>query len=196
MRNKYTFSEFLKTVYSLMLTKLTIPQARLIRRPVYIRGGMFVGGRNLTTGRCCRFDLSAKKQTLTIGVDCEIGDYTHIVAHERVKIGNNVLSASKVFISDTNHGCYKGEDSDPPAISPNKRRIVTEPVKIGNNVWIGENAVIMAGSDIGEGCIIGANAVVKGSFPENSMIAGVPAKIIKVYDSSTGSWIKREYSND
>lgn len=195
MRNKYSFSELLKTVYSFILTKLTIHQARLVRRPIYIRGGMFEGGRNLTTGRCCRFDLAAKRQTLFIGENCEIGDYTHIVAHEKVEIGNDVLVASKVFISDTNHGCYKGEKTDSPDTSPNKRKTVTEPVKIGSNVWIGENVVIMAGSAIGDGCIIGANAVVKGIFPENSMIAGVPAKIIRKYDSSIRSWIKRENNN-
>lgn len=195
MRNKYSFSELLKTVYSFILTKLTIPQARLVRRPVYIRGGMFEGGGNLTTGRCCRFDLAAKRQTLFIGENCEIGDYTHIVAHEKVEIGNDVLVASKVFISDTNHGCYKGEKADSPDTFPNKRKTVTEPVKIGSNVWIGENVVIMAGSAIGDGCIIGANAVVKGIFPENSMIAGVPAKIIRKYDSSIRSWIKRENNN-
>lgn len=39
MRNKYSFSELIKTIYSLVITKLTYPQARLIRRPVYIRGG-------------------------------------------------------------------------------------------------------------------------------------------------------------
>ena len=61
MRNKYSFSELIKTIYSLVITKLTYPQARLIRRPVYIRGGIN-GAKNLTTGRFCRFDLRGDKK--------------------------------------------------------------------------------------------------------------------------------------
>ena len=63
------------------------------------------------------------------------------------------------------------------------------PVKIGNNVWIGENAVILAGSRIGDGCIIGANSVIKGVFPAGSMIVDA-GKVIKTYDSEQGKWIR------
>ncbi|WP_285825041.1 DapH/DapD/GlmU-related protein [Schaedlerella arabinosiphila] len=190
MRNKYSFSELLKTAYSFILTKLTIPQARLVRRPIYIRGGMFEGGRNLTTGRCCRFDLEGTEETLFIGKDCEIGDMAHIVAHEKVVICDNVLIASKCFISDTNHGTYKGEIQDAPNIKPNARKLRTSSVEIGSNVWIGENAVILAGSKIGDGCVIGANSVVSGTIPSFTIVGGVPAKILKQYDAVTGKWIR------
>ena len=107
----------------------------------------------MTTGRFCRFDLEGTKQTLHIGDNVEMGDMTHIVAHEKVVIGDNVLIASKCFISDTNHGVYKGMKQDSPELPPNSRKLVTNPVRIGNNVWIGENVVILAGADIGDGCI-------------------------------------------
>ena len=101
MSNNYSLSELFKTAWSLVITKITFSQARLIRRPIYIRGRRsIVGAIGLTTGRFCRFDLEGNKKTLYIGTKCEMGDMTHIVAHEKVEIGNNVLIASKCFISD------------------------------------------------------------------------------------------------
>ena len=105
--NKYSASEFFKTIYYYFTTKIFFPSARLIRRPIYIRGKKSLKGcKGLTTGRFCRFDLKGTCQTLFIGDNCEIGDMTHIVSYEKVEIGDNVLIASKCFISDTNHGCY------------------------------------------------------------------------------------------
>ena len=113
MRNQYSVSEYIKNVYSLIMTKLTIKQARFVRRPVYIRGRKSLYGCvGLTTGRLCRFDLEGRKKTLYIGKNCEMGDMTHIVAYEHIEIGDNVLIASKCFISDTSHGTYKGNNQD------------------------------------------------------------------------------------
>ena len=189
MRNQYSLSEYIKNIYSLIMTKLTMPHARFVRRPIYIRGKKSLSGCNgLTTGRLCRFDLEGSKDTLHIGENCEMGDLTHIVAHERVEIGNNVLIASKCFISDTSHGVYKGECQDSPEISPNKRQLATKPVKIGNNVWIGENVVILAGAEIGDGCVIGANSVVNGFFDKFSVIVGAPARVIKKWNLVEEKW--------
>lgn len=170
---RYSFSEFIKNAYSLVMTKLTMTQARLIRRPVYIRGGKSIqGAKKLTTGRFCRFDLEGTKKTLFIGDNCEFGDMTHIVALQRVEIGNNVLMASKVFVSDTNHGSYKGQDVSSPHMSPRKRRLFSAQTIIGDNVWVGENAVILAGSEIGTGCVIGANSVITKKIPPNCIVVG------------------------
>ena len=180
MRNKYSLSEFIKTAYSLLWTKLFFPKARLIRRPIYIRGGGLVGGKGLTTGRFCRFDLEKKKKTLFIGDNCEIGDSVHIVALNKVVIGDNLLAASKVFISDTNHGCYKGKNKSNHDSRPNLRKLVKGKTYIGKNVWIGENAVILAGSKIGDGCVVGANTVVSRVIPPNSIVVGCN-EIIRQY---------------
>lgn len=108
MKNKYSLSEFISTSLALIATKLTMPGARLIRRPVYIRGSKsIVGSKGLTTGHSCRFDLPGDKKTLFVKENVEMGDNVHIVAYEKVEIGKNVLMASKIFISDTNHGTYK-----------------------------------------------------------------------------------------
>ncbi len=189
MNNQYSPSEFLKNIYSLVCTKLFFSQARLIRRPVYIRGKRsIVGAKNLTIGRFCRFDLDGNKETLYIGENCQFGDNTHIVALNEVRIGNNVLIASKVFISDTSHGRYKGELQDNPQIPPKDRKLDSSKVVIGDNVWIGENVVILAGVVIGDGCIIGANSVVTKSFGKNKIITGIPGNIIKEYDDITKRW--------
>lgn len=55
------------------------------------------------------------------------------------------------------------------------------------------NATILAGSKIGRNCVIAAHSVVKGDFPDCCVIAGAPARIVKVYNSSTGAWEKVKY---
>lgn len=193
MRNQYTFSEFISNVYSLISTKFVYPGARIIRRPVYVRGKKsLIYGKGLTLGHGCRFDLKGDKKTLFIGSNCEIGDYVHLVAHDKVEIGNDVLMASKIFISDTNHGDYRGENQDSPEIIPNNRKLVSEPVKIGNSVWIGENVVILPGVRIGDGCIIGANSVVNKSFSSNTMIAGSPARVIKKWNGKYWDKVEKD----
>jgi len=183
--NRYSPTEFIKNMYSLLLTKLIFRQARFIRRPIYIRGKKSIlGGKGLTTGRYCRFDLNGIEPTLFIGDNCEFGDFTHIVALKKVEIGNNVLIASKVFISDTSHGKYKEQDVDLPSVAPNLRKKISQPVKIGENVWIGENAVILSGVTIGNGCVVGANSVVTKDIPNNSIAVGSPAKVIKVFKNN------------
>lgn len=192
MKNRYTLSELVKIAYSLFITKLFYPKARLIRRPFYIRGKKsFKYGKGFTTGYGCRFDLDGEKQTLFIGDNCQIGDHVHMVALERVELGNGCLLASKIFISDTNHGTYDNTDPNSrPDVPPNERKLVTKPVKIGNNVWIGDNVVILSGVEIGDGCIIGANSVVTHNVRENSIVAGSPARYLKQWDVTEKKWVK------
>ena len=179
-------------MYSFIMTKITMRQARFVRRPIYIRGAASIsGGDNLTTGRFCRFDLEGKKKTLFIGDNCEMGDMTHIVAHNKVKIGNDVLIASKCFISDTNHGKYFGENQDSPETPPNARRLSVGETIIGDRTWIGENAVILPGANIGVGCIIGANSIVSRSIPDGSMVVGFN-QIVKIWNEETKTWEKKE----
>lgn len=194
----YSFSNLIGTIYSLILTKIAYPRARLVRRPVYVRGKKGIQyGEGLTTGHSCRIDASNKKTTLRIGKDARFGDYVHINADESVTIGDNLLTASKVFISDANHGAYKGERQSAPDINPSLREILTSPVTIGDNVWIGENAIILAGSHIGNGCIIGANTLISGDYyPDGVMIVGTPGRIIKKYNYSTKQWEKVSGDNN
>jgi acetyltransferase-like isoleucine patch superfamily enzyme len=194
MGNKYSISEFITTTFALFCTKLFYKEARIIRRPIYMRGKSSISyGEGFTTGHACRFDLpGGNKKTLIIGKNCEIGDNVHIVAHEKVSIGDNCLMASKIFISDTNHGDYSGEIQSSPNTPPNDRVLITNPVSIGNNVWIGENVCILPGVRVGSGCIIGANSVVNKDIPDNCIAVGAPAKVVKIYNIKNKLWEKIE----
>ena len=86
------------------------------------------------------------------------------------------MIASRVYISDHSHGNISSEDLKIP---PAQRPLFSKPVYIGKNVWIGEGSCILPGVTLGDNVIVGANAVVTHSFPNNCVIAGVPAQIIK-----------------
>lgn len=196
MKNKYSLSESFKNIYSLIMTKVFMSHARFVRRPIYIRGKKSLKGANgLTTGRFCRFDLDGTNETLFIGDNCEFGDMTHIVALRKVEIGNNVLIASKCFISDTNHGDYSNVEQSSPDTKPNQRILVSKSVRIGNNVWIGENVVILPGVTIGDGAIIGANSVVNKDVISQTIVAGAPASVIKCWNKNTNKWDKVDREN-
>jgi len=106
---------------------------------------------------------------LFIGRDVHISAYVHILAHERVEIGNHTIIASGVTITTATHD-YRVELM--------RSRRVNKPVIIGDNVWIGAGAIILPGITVGSGAVIGAGAVVTRNVPENAVVAGVPARVI------------------
>ncbi len=154
-------------------------------------------GSGLTTGTNLRIDafpnqVGSKGIVLKIGSDVEINDYVHIAAVMRVEIGNNVLIASKVFITDHSHGSYSGDFQSKPSEPPTKRirRIVAKPVIIEDNVWLGEYVTVMPGVTIGKGSVVGALSVVTKDVPPGTIAVGSPAKVIKRYDEALGKWEK------
>jgi acetyltransferase-like isoleucine patch superfamily enzyme len=106
----------------------------------------------------------------------------------KVTIGNNVLMASKIYISDHNHGDYSGDVQDSPLIHPSIRKLSYSAVEIQDYVWIGEMVSILPGVTIGEGSIIGANSVVSRSIPPFSIAVGAPARVVKSYNHILGRW--------
>ncbi len=86
-----------------------------------------------------------------------------------IEIGNNVLIGQQVVIATINHDFYPGK----------RANMFLSPVVIGNGVWIGAHATILAGVTIGENAVIAAGAVVTKDVPANAVVGGVPAKIIK-----------------
>lgn len=191
--SRYSLSETIRSGYAYALTRAFFPGARLVRRPVYLRNRRQAQlGPGFTTGYSCRFDLgggAARGITLTVGSNCRMGDNVHIVASESVTIGDNCLMASKIFISDTSHGTYQGDDQSPPTSDPNSRPLHSRPVVIGANVWIGENVCVLPGVTIGDGAIINANAVVTKDVPAATIAAGVPARVIKRWDGGSKAWL-------
>lgn len=109
--------------------------------------------------------------------DVIIGDYTRIGLHNTiigpVTIGNHVNLAQGITVTSLNHNF---EDKEKRI---DEQGVSTTPVTIGDDVWIGANAVILPGVHVGQHCVIAAGAVVTKDVPDHSLVAGVPAKIIK-----------------
>ncbi len=167
---------------------------RLIRRPLYIRGHKYIKiGNNFTSGVGLRLDAfpSQNKTCLILGDNVEVNDYVHIGAINSIVIGNNVLIASKVFISDHNHGFYGDSDKhdNPLETIPKNRELSSAPVVIEDNVWLGEFVAVLPGVTIGKGSIIGSMSVVTRNIPASSIAVGSPARVIKAYDFNTMKWV-------
>jgi len=115
--------------------------------------------------------------SIIIGNDCHIGQFSHITAIGNITIEDGVLTGRRVLISDNSHG--RLEDSL-NGIMPELRQLKTKgDVHICKNAWLGDNVVVLSGVTIGEGAIIGANAVVNKNVEPYSIFAGVPAKRIR-----------------
>ncbi len=122
---------------------------------------------------------------LMIGDDTYIGQNLHIVAAGELIIGNNVTISGNVYISDVEHQ-YKSID-----IHVSKQKLCQKMTAIGDNCFIGFGAAILPGVHLGKQCIVGANAVVReGNYPDYSVIAGIPAKVIRKYDPIVKKWIR------
>ena len=186
----------LKMILFFIKTKILFPKARLIRFPIDIRNKKYIDfGENLTTGIGCRIEtfpqIVTANKLLKFGNNIQLNDYVHITAAHSVEIGNNVLMASKIYISDCTHGSYIGNeyDSDPMSL-PIDRPLSVKAVKIEDNVWLGEFVSILPGVTVGQGTIVGANSVVSKSLPPYVIAVGSPAKPIKFYNFESKRWEK------
>jgi acetyltransferase-like isoleucine patch superfamily enzyme len=106
--------------------------------------------------------------------NCEIGSYCSIARNVKIGLGNhptNFTSTSPIFYSPKNP--LKIKITDVPKFDEYKRTF------IGNDVWIGINAFLVDGISVGDGAIIGANAVVTKDIPPFSIAVGCPAQVIK-----------------
>ncbi len=114
---------------------------------------------------------------INIGKNVSIGNDCHITAINNISIGDNVLMGMKVTITDNSHGTNTIEELN---IAPVYRQLHSNgPVIIEDGVWIGDKVTILPNTRIGKNSIIGANAVVTGDIPSNSIAVGIPAKVIK-----------------
>jgi acetyltransferase-like isoleucine patch superfamily enzyme len=86
-----------------------------------------------------------------------------ITSYEKITIGNNVMLGPNVLIYDQDHD-YKANGGI------KTMKFKTSPITIGSNVWIGANCLILRGTKIGTGCVIGGGTILKGEFPDNTVI--------------------------
>jgi lipopolysaccharide O-acetyltransferase len=141
---------------------------------------------------------------LIIGARARLSDRVHIACVRRIEIGPGLLTGSSVLISDHTHGVYRGpkqsdpnpEQSDPhgpeqsdPAVAPAQRLLHSESeVTIGRNVWLGDGVAVLAGARIGDGAVIGANSVVTGHVPAETIAVGAPARVVRRWDRVQRTW--------
>jgi len=190
--HRYGVLGSLRLLRDIVLTKSLSLKVRLIRYPYYFRGISAIEfGKNFTSGVGLRIDAFGEGvQQVKFGSNVQVGDYVHIGAVESVEVGNDVLIASKVYISDHDHGTYSG-DGFPvslPTELQSEKLLLVSPVHIGNNVWLGEGVCVLKGVSIGDNSIIGAASVVTKSIPPNSIAVGIPAKVVKRFDFDLKVW--------
>lgn len=198
IKNEYSLFDIIKLLVWLIRTKLICIHARLIRFPIDIRGGKYIDwGKRLTTGKYCRIEAfnidGTNTKRIIFGNNVQINDNVHICSMKEVKIGNDVLIAGHVYISDNSHGIYSGTNNDSsPLIPPINREYKISSTSIGENTWIGEGVIILPGVQIGKGVIIGAHSIVNKNIPDYTMAVGSPIRIIKKFNFSNNSWEKIE----
>lgn len=134
--------------------------------------------------------IENKISSLEIGNGCAIGYNNHITAVRKVRIGNHVLTANNVYISDNYHE-YK-DISIPIMYQPIR---FNNEIAIGDGTWIGENVCVL-GVSVGKNCVIGANAVVTSDIPDYCIAVGVPAKIIRHYSQEKACWLEGPPQNN
>jgi acetyltransferase-like isoleucine patch superfamily enzyme len=110
--------------------------------------------------------------TISIGKNCSINPFCILYGHGGLMIGDNVRIAAQVIFIPANHNFSRAD------ISITEQGITRGGIIVGNDVWIGAGAKILDGVIIGDGVVIGAGSVVTKSIISNSVVAGVPAKII------------------
>lgn len=129
-------------------------------------------GRNVRIGKNSSVSSAAN---LTIGNSVWVGDNFYAKAEGGISIGNGTIISRNVEIWTSNHNY----DSDDLTMLPYDRRMVTKPVNIGENVWIGTHVIILPGVTVGEGAVLGAGAVVTKDVPACAVVGGNPAKVLK-----------------
>jgi acetyltransferase-like isoleucine patch superfamily enzyme len=151
-------------------TSISIGDATLIGERVSLTAGV-VPGQDL-----CGWIV------LRIGNRCSIGRGSMLVAHESIEIGDDVFFAPYAYVTDQNHSYT---DLDTPI---GRQWPVNRPVVIGNGCWIGAGCVILPGTRLGRHVTVAAGSVVRGEFPDNCVIGGSPARLLRRYDPQYG-WI-------
>jgi len=139
-------------------------------------GGVFIGD-NVVLGRNTRIECTGGLSSLgkgvkignrtTFGNDCIFG------AAGGIEIGEDVVAGQFIRFHSENHNY---NDLTKPI---REQGVTHKGIVIGNNCWIGAGVVFLDGAKLGNGCVVGANAVVTKEFSDNSVIGGVPARVIK-----------------
>jgi len=161
-----------------------------IRNPLLLTPEFITIGKNVTIWNDVRIEgvHSYAYKTFNPHIIIEDGvsfqQRCHITAADTLIIGKNSIISFDVSIQDTDH---EYENLTLPIA---KQPLIVKKTTIGENCFIGSGVKIQAGTVLGQHCVVGTNAVVRGTFPDYSVIVGVPAKIVKRYDENKKIWRK------
>lgn len=159
-----------------------------IRKPLKISGKKYISIGNSIIEMNARIEAVPFYQNanfepkIIIEDNVSIGQNLHLTCANEVIISNGTSLTPNVGIFDIIHPY---EDI---LKNPRNQEIRTKPIFIGQNCLIGMNSVILPGTHLGRHCIVGANSVVSGIYSDFSVLAGVPAKIIKRFNFETNKW--------
>lgn len=179
--NYFKYKSFRKQFDSQMHLSLELKEPNYIK----LTGRIFLGEncKLLCWGKYTSgIEIQELSPKLTFGHNVRVTRNLVIQCANRIIIGNDVLIASNVFITDYNHGL------NPETVNYLDNPLDVSSVEIKDGVWIGNNVIILPGVSIGKKSIVAAGSVVTKSVPDYSMVAGNPAIIIKIYDSENKCW--------
>ena len=158
--------------YKSLYSGLKVGRGVRLGRGVHIsvvRGATLTIGDGVAIERDCQL---VSEGELSIGPNSFVGTGSIIVAAERVNIGRDALIAAYATIRDQDHRHEHGAPY-------HSQGLVTAPISIGSNVWIGTKATVLKGVSVGDGAVIGAHALVSGPVAPRTIVAGVPARLLK-----------------
>ncbi len=171
--------------YGRLLVRLGL--RRLWHRRLWTDGIAFIGPKVvLQIGREGRIELGrwswighgsklrAHEGLISIGAKTVMGQECTVSAFQHVSIGRECVIADRVMLIDFDHGMV---EVDRPV---RLQGIYKRDVRVGNNVWIGYGACILRGVTVGDNAVIGTNAVVTRDVPDNAVVGGVPARVIRM----------------
>lgn len=164
-----------------------------IRTPFFIPSGKgIVLGARTTIGAHALMSLVRRygpdifDPRIVIGDGVYIGSYLYMAAVGEILIGDGCVLSDYVNLNDATHGL------DPTAGPIMEQRLVTKgPIRVGRNCFLGYRSAILSGVSLGEGCVVGINSVVTKSFPAYSMVAGAPARVVRIFDHGSKTWVLR-----
>lgn len=113
---------------------------------------------------------------LKMGDNSAIGDFTHFGASGGIEIGENVIMGSYISFHSENHNY-----SDTSKLI-REQGVTSKGIKLGNNIWVGAKVTFLDGCVVGDNSVVAAGAVVNGIFPDNVVIGGIPAKVLKTIE--------------
>jgi acetyltransferase-like isoleucine patch superfamily enzyme len=143
------------------------------------KGGVMRIGRNFSLGEGSiienGFNIAAKKGLIEIGDNVGIGAFSFISCPSRVRLGSDCIIGQYFSVHAQDHR-FGGQGLI------RLQGTTEQGIEIGDNCWIGAKVTVVDGVTIGSGCVIAAGAVVTRSFPDNSVIGGVPARLLRQRD--------------